>query len=47
MPQYDAGKRVVDFSGRARQVMDIYSRRHEVNAHKMSMPPVFEVPVTK
>jgi NAD+ synthase len=44
MPQYDAGKRVADFSGRARDVMDIYTRRHEVNAHKMSMPPVFAIP---
>jgi NAD+ synthase len=47
MPQYDAGKRVTDFSGRAREVMDIYARRHEVNAHKMSMPPVFDIPLTK
>ena len=44
MPQYDAGKRVADFSGRARDVMDIYARRHEVNAHKMSMPPVLAIP---
>ncbi len=45
MPQYDAGNRVSDFSGRAREVMDIYTTRHEVNAHKMSMPPVFQIPV--
>lgn len=45
MPEYDAGKRVKDFSGRARDVMERYSTRHEVNAHKMSMPPVFQIPV--
>lgn len=44
MPVYDSGKRVADFSGRAREVMDIYTRRHEINAHKMNMPPVFAVP---
>ncbi len=45
MGEYDAGKKVKDFSGRARDVMDIYTARHEVNAHKMSMPPVFDIPV--
>lgn len=45
MGEYDTGKRMEDFSGRARDVMDIYTRRHEVNGHKMSMPPVFTIPV--
>lgn len=44
MGEYDAGKRLKDFGDRARDVMDIYTRRHEVNAHKMSMPPVLEIP---
>jgi NAD+ synthase len=43
MPEYDSGKRVQDFSGRAAEVMSIYSKRHEVNAHKMAMPPVFQI----
>lgn len=43
MVEYDAGKRTADFSGRAQYVMDIYSRRHEINAHKMEMPKVFEI----
>ena len=47
MPQYDAGKRVADFSGRAREVMDIYTTRHEVNAHKLALPPVLPVPFDK
>jgi hypothetical protein len=45
MGQYDAGKKVQDFSDRAAAVMDIYSRRHEINSHKMSIPPVFDIPV--
>ena len=44
MPEYDAGKRVGDYSGRAAQVMDVYTRRHEQNSHKMSTPPVFSLP---
>jgi NAD+ synthase len=31
------------FSERAKEVMEIYSGRHEINAHKMSMPPVFSL----
>ncbi len=41
MVKYDEGKRAWDFSGRAREVMKIYTTRHEANAHKMKMPPVF------
>lgn len=43
MVEYDAGKRATDFSGRDQYVMDIYARRHEINAHKMEMPKVFEI----
>lgn len=31
------------FSGRAKQVMEIYTTRHTVNAHKMTMPPVLSI----
>lgn len=45
MIEYDEGKRVENFSGRAREVMEIYTARHEWNAHKMEMPPVFELKI--
>lgn len=45
MDEYDAGKREKDFSGRAQEVMSIYTARHEGNAHKMQMPPVFDIHV--
>lgn len=43
MVQYDSWKRVIDFEGRAAEVMKIYTQRHEINQHKMNMPPVFEI----
>jgi len=43
MGEYDAWNRLQDFTGRAAQVMKIYTQRHEWNAHKMQMPPVFRV----
>lgn len=43
MIQYDEWKRNNDFEWRAKYVMEIYSKRHEVNAHKMKMPKVFEI----
>jgi NAD+ synthase len=43
MVEYDNGKRKENFTGRDNKVMEIYSQRHEVNAHKMEMPPVFEI----
>ena len=43
MIEYDEGKRSNNFSGRAKEVMEIYTARHEGNAHKMKMPPVFEI----
>ena len=35
-----------EFSGRAREVMEIYLHRHYRNKHKMDMPPVFKIPLT-
>lgn len=35
------------FAGRAREVMDIYLIRHYQNAHKMQMPPIFQIPIGK
>jgi NAD+ synthase len=43
MVEYDKWKRNKDFKGRAKEVMKIYSSRHEINVHKMNMPPVFKV----
>ena len=45
MDEYDIGKRERDFSGRAQEVMKIYTARHEGNAHKMEMPPVFPIEI--
>ncbi len=35
---------IEQFSGRAKQVMEIYTTRHTINQHKMKMPPVFRFP---
>lgn len=43
MVKYDAWKRASDFSWRAQEVMGIYTARHEWNAHKMQMPPIFDI----
>lgn len=43
MIEYDNWKRDSDFIGRKQEVMKIYTQRHEVNAHKMNMPPIFEI----
>jgi NAD+ synthase len=40
MIEYDHGRRPADFMGRAREVMEIYTYRHEMNLHKMQMPPI-------
>lgn len=45
MVEYDDWKRTPNFDGRAKEVMEIYTARHEWNAHKMEMPPVFEIKV--
>jgi NAD+ synthase len=36
---------IEQFSGRARDVMEIYTTRHTINSHKMAMPPVFQLSV--
>jgi hypothetical protein len=45
MEKYDEWKRTENFFGRGKEVMEIYTSRHEWNAHKMKMPPVFELEV--
>ncbi len=43
MIEYDDWKRENDFEWRKKEIMKIYTQRHTVNAHKMQMPPVFEI----
>lgn len=43
MEQYDLGLRAQDFTDRQAEVMRIYGQRHEINHHKMAMPPVAEL----
>jgi len=43
LQQYDHWYRAKDYEGRAKEVMEIYTVRHEWNAHKMEMPPVFRI----
>lgn len=43
MVQYDAWFRSSDLTGRPQEIMQIYTTRHESNAHKMNMPPVFQL----
>ncbi len=43
MVEYDNWKRIDNFDWRKKEVMQIYTNRHLVNAHKMEMPPVFEI----
>jgi len=43
MVEYDTWKRIEDFKWRKKEVMKIYSKRHEQNSHKMEMPPVFKI----
>lgn len=43
MINYDNWKRSLDFSWREKEVMEIYTKRHEINSHKMQMPPIFEI----
>lgn len=43
MVEYDNWKTVDDFTWREKEVMKIYTNRHELNAHKMKMPPVFDL----
>ena len=43
LQQYDLWKRSHDYEWRAKEVMDIYTGRHEWNVHKMEIPPVFTI----
>ena len=45
MTQYDDWKRVKDFEEGSleRYVMEVYTSRHEWNAHKMQMPRIFDI----
>ena len=44
MEQYDTGNQKEDYdsNSREREVMDIYTQRHVINAHKMEMPLIAE-----
>lgn len=44
MDMKDSGKTIDDFSGRERQVFEIFSRYHRNNLHKMMPIPVCEIP---
>ncbi|MDC0506046.1 NAD(+) synthase [Candidatus Gracilibacteria bacterium] len=46
MVEYAKGKRAQDFDNKAKEVMEIFTSRHEGGAHKMKMPPVFEIDST-
>ena len=44
MDAYAAGKKTEDYSGREKEVMEIYTRYHRANKHKMDPIPVCEIP---
>lgn len=44
MTQYELGKKPEDFSGRQKEVMTIYTKRHLANQHKMQPIPKYEIP---
>jgi NAD+ synthase len=44
MEQAETGARPEDFTGRQREVFEIYQRRHRANRHKMEIPPVCPIP---
>ncbi len=43
LEEYDKWKKAEDFTWRAKEVMEIYTKRHIQNAHKMEMPPIFKI----
>lgn len=43
MEQYDSGKNANAFSGRDKEVFNIYSKLHKTNLHKMMAIPVCEI----
>src|SRR5690625_4305191 len=44
MAQYDLGKNPKDFTGRQKEVLTIYTKRHLANQHKMQPIPKYEIP---
>ena len=44
MKLYDEGKQKDEFSGRQREVFEIYTKRHLANLHKINPIPVCEIP---
>lgn len=44
MQQVQYGKKSNDFTGRKKEVFDIYSRLHRINTHKMIPIPVCKIP---
>jgi len=44
MQQLDLGKELTDFSGRKREVFEIYTQLHRANRHKMIPIPVCKIP---
>jgi len=44
MMMVEEGKRISDFKGREKRVMEIYTRRNRANKHKMKPIPVCEIP---
>ena len=45
MNTLEEGKNILDFEGRKREVLEIYSRLNRANQHKMNPIPVCEIPV--
>jgi NAD+ synthase len=43
MEQAETGARAADFTGREREVFEIYLHRNRANRHKMAMPEVFRL----
>lgn len=44
MEEYDAGHLAMEYEGREREVMEIYTRRHRANLHKMEPIPTCSLP---
>lgn len=44
MAEYELGKKPKDFTGRQKEVLAIYTKRHLANQHKMQAIPNYEIP---
>ncbi|PKP12846.1 MAG: NAD(+) synthase [Bacteroidetes bacterium HGW-Bacteroidetes-3] len=44
MKQVETGKKITDFEGREKVVIDIYTKRNRANKHKMIPIPICEIP---